>query len=94
MSHPVIPIVAPNLADELAAGRPAPVRDFREQLNHQTATAHLRAMEGWWLAVAEGYCDLAAKALANGDVSAADEIVRDGQAAFAQARRYAPQDAS
>lgn len=93
-TFPIIQILTPGPADVLAAGRDYPARDALAPLDHATASAHLRAIHGWWLDVAEGYCDLAANAVKAEDFSAAEEIIRDAQEAFAQASRYAPQAAS
>lgn len=70
----------PNLADEVAADAPYPVRDVFRPASHAAAVALFRARQDWWLRVAQEYTRQAEHAA---------DAVLDARRALAAAKEWA-----
>lgn len=80
----------PDTADQLAAGRPFPVRDFTVQLDHHAAVAHLQNLRAWWLDAASYYVEQAQVAANAGHTTATEDHLHDARHALAASHRYTP----
>lgn len=89
---PTATLATPDLADELTAGRPYPVRDWQQPLDSLSARELLADIRAWWLEAADGYLSLAESAHRAGDHDGYAEAMHDCRTALAAAKHYAPQE--
>lgn len=85
-------LATPDLADELAAGRPYPVRDWQQPLDSLSARELLADIRAWWLEAADGYLRVAENAHRAGDHGGYSEALADCRAALAASKHYTPQE--
>lgn len=79
-------LATPDLADEMAAGRPYPVRDWSQPLDALSARELLCDLRQWWLDAAQGYLRLAEQGCA--------DSLHDVRTCLAASRHYAPDNAA
>lgn len=79
-------LATPDAADELAAGRPYPVRQWDQPLDSHSARELLCDLRQWWLDAAQGYLALAEKGCA--------DSLHDVRTCLAASRHYAPEGAA